>query len=352
MKDIYKQFSCNDFILDDDFRAWLNGNDHELDRAWETWLHANPAAREEVKKARVLLRALHIRERDASQHEVNAQWRQLDSLISGKIAAKQEKKSNNRSGLFSFWYILGAASIILIGVFAAPFFLKSKSRPALASIAEKTINGQQRDLILHDGTIVKLNAGSSLTYPQIFSDTIREVVLVGEAFFQVAKNADAPFIIHTGEVTTKVLGTEFNVSAYPENESVQIAVVSGKVKVKANVNAGSDHSSVCITKSEMVTFEKSVKELVVSKYDDREQLGWKDGILYFEKSDFSAALKKLERWYGVTIQVADAKVMSGESSWRFSGKFQNKPLDYILTTMSYPNRFSYTIKNKTVILNP
>ena len=109
---------------------------------------------------------------------------------------------------------------------------------------------------------------------------------------------------------------------------------------------GKESNSVFLTKSEMATFQKNEGELIVSAYDEKEQIGWKDGILYFEKSDFTTTVKKLERWYGVTIQISEARKI--DPSWRFSGKFKDKPLDYILGVMSYPNQFSYKI-NKDIV---
>lgn len=216
---------------------------------------------------------------------------------------------------------------------------------------EVTEYGQQKTIVLTDGTKVKLNSGSTLTYPKTFASDRREVTLKGEAFFSVTKNPDAPFIIHSGDVTTKVLGTEFNVSAYPESGEVQVAVVSGKVKVNANVKEGAEKNSVCLNPSEMVTFEKKERELSVTSFDIRDQIGWKDGILYFEKSDFTSAIRKLERWYGIKIQLPADSGKLTETDWRFSGKFKDKDLAYILNVMSYPNRFSYTIENKKVNLN-
>jgi ferric-dicitrate binding protein FerR (iron transport regulator) len=193
---------------------------------------------------------------------------------------------------------------------------------------------------------VKLNAGSILSYPKVFEDTLREISLTGEAFFDVVRNEKSPFIIHTGNITTRVLGTSFNIRAYPENKEIQVAVVEGKVKVRTE--SGSGENGVCLIKSEMVTVQKEHGKLIVSDYDEKEQIGWKDGILYFEKSDFLSTVRRLERWYGVRINIGEGRKM--DPSWRFSGRFKDKPLNYILDVMSYPHQFSYKINNNTVNL--
>ena len=98
----------------------------------------------------------------------------------------------------------------------------------------------------------------------------------------------------------------------------------------------------------MVTVQTAQGELVVSDFDEKEQIGWKDGILYFEKADFSSAVERLERWYGVRIKISEKRKM--DPSWRFSGKFKDKSLDYILEVMSYPHHFTYKIKDNNVTL--
>ena len=240
-----------------------------------------------------------------------------------------------------------AASVIAVVCFVSQrFFFSPPQKITSAPVEKKTGNGQQLSIKLPDGTLVTLNAGSLLSYPKQFEDTLREVRLIGEAFFDVVRNEKAPFVISTEGVTTRVLGTSFNIRAYPENKEVQVAVVEGKVKVK--MGSGSGKKSVCLVKSEMVTVHKEQGQLVVTDYDEKDQIGWKDGILYFEKSDLTTTIRKLERWYGVKIHISEGRKM--DPTWRFSGKFKNKPLDHILGVMSYPHQFSFKINDNTVSL--
>ncbi|TDE14533.1 FecR family protein [Dyadobacter psychrotolerans] len=349
MKKIYDHFTCNDFILDEDFRAWVNGSAPEKDHLWASWMRSNPSRKTEIEKARRILNAIQIKGIAPEAEDVHQEWKKLESSFTTPTISEQEVIVNPFRRIFTFFNILAAASVLLVFFFAGRFLLPTTGETVISSVEQKTGNGQQRDIKLPDGTIVRLNAGSTITYPKVFPDTLREVTLSGEAFFSVAKNAKSPFIIHTGEIVTRVLGTSFNVRAYPENEDVQIAVVEGKVKVNTRLAPTEDKNSVCLTGNEMVTFQKTKGELIKSDYDEKEQIGWKDGILYFEKSDFISTVKKLERWYGVRIHIADLKKLD-DPSWRFSGKFQHKQLEYILNVMSYPNRFSYTINKDTVNL--
>lgn len=343
----YHHFKCNDFVLDDEFRAWLTGKKPENDHLWESWLLANPASRIEVEKARKIVYALKFKDRQVLPQDLDYQWKRLQRAVQNEGV---DETHSQHERPFPFLKLFAAAAFLVVGsFFGFQFYFKQVKKDSVtSSVEQKTNNGQQLNLTLPDSTLVTLNAGSTLSYPEAFSDTLREVTLTGEAFFDVKRNPDAPFVIHTGDVITKVLGTRFNVRAYPENEDVQVAVVEGKVKVKAVTGTESDKNSVCITKSEMATFQKIEKALKVSSYDEKEQIGWKEGILYFEKSDFKATICKLERWYGVEISIAAGRKI--DPSWRFSGKFQQKPLEYILDVMSYPDRFSFTKNENTTII--
>lgn len=348
-KQKYNHFKCKDFLLDDDFRAWLAGTAPEKNHLWEKWLTSNPSVRTEVEKAKKLFYALKFKEDNTETNDVDLQWSKLESVILNKVSDQDFEINKPVKRIFTFFNLVAAASVIAILSFSTYYFLlPAKQKVSIETVQKKTGNGQQLKIVLPDGTLVTLNAGSALSYPQQFEDTLREISLTGEAFFKVVPNSKSPFIIHTGDVTTRVLGTSFNVRAYPETKEVQVAVVEGKVKVKATTIQGNEENSVFVTRSEMATFQKHEQELIVSAYDEKEQIGWKDGILYFEKSDFTSTVKKLERWYGVKIQISDMKRM--DSTWRFNGKFQNRPLDYILGVMSYPNLFSYKIKKDTVTI--
>ena len=341
----YHHFTCNDYVLDEDFRAWQTGKAPGKNHLWEAWLVANPDSRIEVEKAKQMIAVLHFKQTEVGEREVNDEWKKLESNILGKAGIGGDEVEKPAKRTYSFFRIVAAASVIAVVCYVSNYFLFSSGENKMAVQVEKrTNNGQQLSVKLPDGTSVTLNAGSVITYPRQFEDTIREIHLTGEAFFEVVKNKEAPFIVHTGAVTTRVLGTSFNVRAYPDKDEVLVAVVDGKVKVKSTQGTG--ENSVCLRKSEMVRVQTRQGELVVSNYDEKEQIGWKDGILYFEKSDFLSAVEKLERWYGVKIKISDNRKI--DPTWRFSGKFKNKSLDYILEVMSYPHQFTYKIKDNSV----
>ena len=345
-KERYSDFKAPDFLLDDDFVAWLKGDDPAAVADWEHWLTQNPAAGPEVEKALILWQAMTFRTRTVGDGPLGEAWQKLQERVDQGTPTADPEEEGTPKRVWRIWPWLAAASILLIaGLWVGKNYLSSSQTARLSHT--QTTNGQQLTLTLTDGTTVRLNAGSILTYPKTFSVDKREVRLKGEAYFEVAPNAAAPFVIRTDDVAVQVIGTKFTVKAYPESELVKVAVVEGKVAVQASSKeAAPAGKKVVLTKDEMATLEKSNGELNVTNYDKNDALGWQNGILYIEKADFSQIIKQLERWYGVEISVDNDVAV--DAAWRFSGKFENKPIDYILDVCQYPNLFTYQVSGKQV----
>ena len=165
-----------------------------------------------------------------------------------------------------------------------------------------TSRGMDFGLTLPDGTEVWLNAESRITFPDEFSSGQREVEIDGEAFFDVKKDADRPFIVHTKYFTTKVLGTSFDVKAYRE-ETAHVVLVSGKVEVTAGVGG-----TKTMAPGEMVAFDNDCK-LRKTSVDTYPYVQWKDGFFYFEKAPLGDIMRELGRWYNINIVFENTKKM-------------------------------------------
>lgn len=344
-KERYSGFEAPDFLLDEDFVAWLKGDDPVAEEAWQQWLAENPAGRVEVEKARLLWGAMSFPNRTVDEKAVDEAWHRLR-----KKAIRDTSGATGAGGasarVLPVWLWLAAACVVLVvGVWVGKDYLSKRQSSRVSQT--RAANGQQVTITLTDGTTVRLNAGSTLTYPAAFAADKREVRLNGEGYFEVASKATAPFLIHTDDVDVQVIGTKLTVKAYPESESVKVAVVEGKVAVHAVVQeAPASEEEVILAKDEMATLEKSNGALSVSGYDKNDIMGWQNGILYFEKASFPQIVNQLERWYGVEIRVEDEIGM--DADWRFSGKFKNKPIGYILDVCRYPNLFAYRVSDRKV----
>lgn len=178
-------------------------------------------------------------------------------------------------------------------------YQKSKSPLKLGrKIAFNTLiipRGGQYELVLSDGTKVWMNADSRLKYPISFEGTERVVELEGEAYFEVAKNKLMPFKVITGKKTVRVLGTHFNVSAYPD-EPYQITLLEGSVKLNYEEKA----STVLIPGEQATLNSKS--EFDVAKVNATDAIAWKEGIFLFKNENIQNVMKKISRWYDIDVE--------------------------------------------------
>jgi len=214
---------------------------------------------------------------------------------------------------------------------------------------KSTDSGEKLTLRLSDGTVIKLNSMSKLSFPASFLDDKREIVLEGEAFFEVTKDAKRPFTIRTNNITTTVLGTSFNINAYPTSGYVTVAVVAGKVKVENVLEGGTKETSnvVYLNPSRKATYDKDKNQLIESNFVNDQEIGWKQGIIYFKNARESDVIERLERWYGVDIET----VNSNSRKWDLTASFDNQLLEEVLISLSYTAKFSYSINGKKVIIN-
>jgi len=179
--------------------------------------------------------------------------------------------------------------------------------------------GNQSKLTLADNTVVWLNAGSRLVYPTTFAGKTREVLLFGEAYFEVAKNADKPFIVKTSDIQVKVLGTHFNVSAYAEDKVIQTVLQEGSVELRKN-DAGIFGERIVLKPNQMASFSKSTSETALYDVDASYYTLWTKGLLSFDEVDFDKILKKVERFYNITVDFSEPAL----STIRISGKLDLK----------------------------
>lgn len=158
--------------------------------------------------------------------------------------------------------------------------------------------GSRSTITLSDGSKVWLNAGGRLIYPSRFVDKKREVYLVGEAFFDIKKNDKMPFVVKSLNVEIEVLGTRFNVSAYPEDNSIQTVLVEGSVNVNL-ANARRFEKGVTLLPGQMALVNKKSKKTRVYDVDTDYYTLWIDGLFSFTNTDLNRVIKKLERYYNI-----------------------------------------------------
>lgn len=194
-----------------------------------------------------------------------------------------------------------AAAILIFPIALAFLYNILSQKPDTPVYSEVIVpKGQKSEIILPDSTHIWLNSDSRLRYPVRFSDTQREVFLKGEAYFEVEKDRHKPFIVHASAIAVKVLGTKFNVKAYPDDPEIETALLEGKVSLSVMAKPGKTEQ-VELNPGELVNYSGSGKSLVKTGFKTDEVVGWKSNRLIFRDDTFDKLVKKIERWYNVDI---------------------------------------------------
>ena len=244
----------------------------------------------------------------------------------------------------SRWMSVAATIVLLLGLGYLTYKRLSVETQVIpvTEIVKTTEWGKKLNLTLPDGTQVRLNSGSTLKFPDRFDGNTREVELSGEAFFEVTKNPNKPFIITSGEVSTTVLGTSFNVNTYPESQQVAVTVATGKVKV------ASKDSEVLLGPNEQGVFDKSTKIISKEQIDIAAFLYWKNGVLHFEDVRLTKVMESLERWYGVTFVFENKNF----EDCHLTASYDNEMLSAVLESIMFTKKglaYEY-VEDKTILI--
>ena len=339
-----------DYFLEDEyFVQWVLQPDENSNLYWKSWISNHPQQAETMTMARQVV--LSLRYKTSYKLAEEEQRNLLDNLLTQQDAFERQKRieryaPSKRYRTYKIAAIFLCIATLSFGIWAvveeSDHWSGATHTTEVKMIEKTSSRGQKLTVKLPDGTVIKLNAGSKLIYPQEFTGNERNVSLYGEAFFEVVKNPDKPFVISTEGLKTKVLGTSFNVRSYPEEAEIKVAVLTGKVEISAT----NGNSSVLLP-AEMGIFEKDKTSISIDNYDFRKEIAWKDGVLYFEKDDFKTVIRKLEMWYGVKLEVEKGFEFKG----LYSGEFRNnKPLEMVLEGISFTSGFNYQIEAGTVTI--
>lgn len=250
----------------------------------------------------------------------------------GYIRFKNTIKTRRIYHLFS--KVAGYAAAIAILILST-YVITLNYHPAISSaIADNKLYvpaGQRVKLTLQDGTNVWLNAQSTLTYPAVFSQKERRVSVEGEAFFEVAKNTEKPFIVSSQGVDMKVLGTKFNVLSYPGEKDIQTSLIEGALQVYFSKQ---NEKGVVLRPNEQVTIKDG--KMKVGFIPHHDYFLWKDGIYSFENEPLIDILRKLQLYYDVKINIKDPSIFK----WEYTGKFRQRDgIDEILRMIQRIHKF-------------
>jgi ferric-dicitrate binding protein FerR (iron transport regulator) len=226
-----------------------------------------------------------------------------------------------------------------------------------------TKRGSKSSIKLPDGTIVRLNTDSRLTYLNFTAGKNREVTLIGEAYFDVAHDSSRPFIIHTGKINIKVLGTSFNVRNYPQDKELETSLIKGKIEVSLDSRP---EDIIILKPTEKLIIAKEQDELstatkVTNNIDNKVVLtsitylrhdslvaetSWLNDKMVFVNQPLDKIAIELERKYAITINFKDEKV----KKYRYTGVFENVSLEKVFQLIKYSKNINYKIDDKNIVI--
>jgi len=303
-------------------RLFAGEASNEEKRIIETWLYGHSDNKKLFNELKEIWLCSGI-EYNPDHYDVDTairQFRQKTRFQVEKISRKQQ-----------LYHFIRYAAILLLAI-ALPFSYYLGTRSSKSDNSITTIScafGDKSSIILPDSSKVWLNSGSKLTFNSDFKSGARKVILEGEAFFSVSKDKEHPFRVKTADIDIEVLGTKFNVKAYPDETSVSTTLVEGSLEIS------SQYQNTRIKPDQKLVFSKESKKMTMREIKDTSaDTEWKDGRLVFRNESLGDIAPKLRRWFDVDIVFADERVKQR----RFTGVLERES---ILEVISYFNLSEY-----------
>lgn len=254
------------------------------------------------------------------------------------ITRSQNRKASSKFYLNMFkWVAIICLPILLFATYYTYLGQRDQYETPLIVKAKR---GDRASLILPDGTNINLNSESQLSYLSNYGKKERRVELKGEAFFNVAHDAEHPFIVQTGRLEVKVLGTSFNISSYEDQEDITIVLLEGKVGVLV------DNKSYSMNPNDKIVYNKSTCKISASKVYSKDYIEWTKGNLYFENEPLENIIKVLERVYNMNIQIESEKLKKE----RFSGPIGSGGILNALNRLMMASPFTYELEDSIIVL--
>jgi ferric-dicitrate binding protein FerR (iron transport regulator) len=348
------KFNAEDFLVDSTFQQYCAGTDALSIGYWEKYINAHPEQALVIAEAKKLYVIL-----SGNKRPLNKQRENLAETMFPVIETVKLKS-------YGWLKIAAAVVLVLSSVLLYRLYFNKGNQNAVQQIYSFTTkSGERKKIILEDGTSVLLNAKSNLTITKGFNDKYREVTLTGEAFFDVAHDKSRPFKVHTSDFNINVLGTAFNVKAYPDEITSEATLIRGLITMEAvNGNGG----TITLKPSQKVTFYKTMvpkesaklvkpttpkPEITINHYTKIKdstivETAWTQNRIEIYDQDFDEIKNILEKWYNVEIRFTDPEI----EKYRFTATITNETIEDVLKALKETeNNFKYEIKGKQITIS-
>jgi ferric-dicitrate binding protein FerR (iron transport regulator) len=320
MKD-YINYNAVDFVQDDQFLRWVKypGLYPELNQFWKDFIEEHHYKSNDIEEARRLITAI-IEEGESEEivHKQDEVLARLQRSIKNTSSGAVKERSASRA----YFYAIAASvvGIITVGTLWFVSYLpdqqKNITKAEQSDFIKEVNNGTTpKTILLSDGSSIILKPGSDLQYPRVFQPAFREVILNGEGFFEISKDAQRPFLVYTDKVVTKVLGTSFTIRAFEKEKDILVQVKTGKVSVftrdeENNESEALKDDVLLLVPNQQAVYNREEEKLVKSLVDEPAILNaTKAQQFNFQDVPLKEVFTTLEQAYGVDI-IYDEELMS------------------------------------------
>jgi len=349
-----------DLLSDESFINYCKGSSPEDILKWGSFLQENPDHSMLVDNVRArfieIFNAICIADRDEQEAMLMAR---LMVTQEAPVIELQEGKERKGKNVFSVLLKLTAGVAVVL---AAVFFIVNYNSGSKKEIQRTFVSalGERKNFQLPDGSVVALNAESKIYFKENFGISSRDIYLEGEAFFDAKHNQSLPFIVHTPAMDIKVMGTAFNVKAYPGEKTTETSLVRGIIEITLKeeknrkvilhpnqkvqwetkqVDTNSSVAGILKEAKNVPLFDSLVQSLTKTDHGEIKETAWTENKLVFENEEFADIAILLERWYRVKLEFSDDYIRR----YRFTGVFVKEQLGTVLSFLKESRSFNYEI---------
>jgi transmembrane sensor len=326
MKD-FRLYELTDFVMDEDFIRWVQFKCSADEIFWDNWLTQNPSKHLLIAEAKQIVESIRIEQKTVDPGEIRTEVENLLATI--RSEEHPVKPLRSFTGLTRMWWRTAAAILFLVVASVYFFVLRGKDTKKLrftyatsvsSPVFTEKINASDTSvsLSLPDGSIIELAAKSRISYRNDFNHTdTRDLYLLGEAFFKIAKNPARPFRVFTNEIITKVLGTSFTVSSFEKDTAIRVTVRTGKVGVYSQIAANNKNAAagnpvgIIVTPNQELVYQKGEQKFqkVLVEHPLFVVPVISDNGMVYEDSPVEKVFDQLGKFYGINI-VFDNELLS------------------------------------------
>jgi len=338
----YKNYKFDDFVLNESFINYATNKNQTDVVKWEKWFSKGHKNKETALEAKMLILQLRFKKCELPDGFVKNEWLKLENTL--KLNDFKAPVKNRIIFKQSIWQYAAVACVILFFM-CAIFYLSviPKSEKVVEYQEIIVPKGEIQKIILPDKTTVFINSDSKLKYNKHFGEEKREVILEGEACFDVEYDPETPFIVHTFENDITVLGTAFDVFAYPNENIYRASLERGKISVSHN----SEKAIELKVNQNYQLLRNSNQAKIFETKNVQSYSSWKEGKIVFRNQRFTDILRKLERSHNVIFNLQNKKV----ENCKYTGTFTtDDEINTILDVIKYTTLFEYEIVKDTVII--